>query len=86
MGARSARVLVVDDEFSLRRTLTIALRAAGYQVTSAANGVETVDRLRLTTFDVVITDLTMPGMTGIELLKAIKRRSPETEVIRHYRE
>ena len=79
--AVSARVLIVDDERSLRRTLTIALRAAGYQVTSAANGVEALECLRLTTFDIVISDLMMPGMTGIELLKAIKHRSPKTEVI-----
>ncbi len=81
VGVSSTRVLVVEDEFSLRRTLTIALRAARYQVTSAANSVEALERLRLTTFNVVITDLMMPGMNGIELLKAIKHRSPETKVI-----
>jgi DNA-binding NtrC family response regulator len=74
-------ILIVDDDPAMRKALTVVLNAQGYRVTAAPNGAEALACLERTTFDVVITDFRMPGMTGMELLQEIKRRAPETEVI-----
>ncbi|MCS6863147.1 MAG: response regulator [Abditibacteriales bacterium] len=76
-----ARILIVDDEPSMRTMLTAALSGEGYQVDCAASGVEALGHLGRETVDVVISDVMMPGMNGIELLKEIKRGAPEIEVI-----
>ena len=75
------RVLVVDDERSMREFLEILLKREGYQVKSAQNGLKAIEIFEHEPFDVVLTDLKMPGMTGIELLERVKARRPETEVI-----
>ncbi len=75
------KILLVDDEESIRKVLSISLRDSGYQVLTAANG---QDALRLFESEhpaIVLTDIKMPGMTGIELLDHIKKTSKETEVI-----
>ncbi len=74
-------MLVVDDELAMRRLLTILLQEEGYDVTTASNGIETLERLEQMSFDVVVVDLMIPGMNGIELLKEIKHRVPGSEVI-----
>ena len=67
------KILVVDDEQSMREFLGICLRRAGHEVTFATNGREAVDQLRTTMIDVVVTDLRMPGeLDGLGLLHAIK--------------
>jgi two-component system, NtrC family, response regulator PilR len=75
------RVLVVDDERSMREFLEILLKREGYQVKSAQNGLKAMEVFEREPFDVVLTDLKMPGMTGIELLERVKARAPQTEVI-----
>ncbi|WP_054029485.1 sensor histidine kinase [Desulfatitalea tepidiphila] len=74
-------ILLVDDEQGIRKVLGIALADRGYRVHTAADA-----RQALALFDelgppIVLTDIKMPGMDGIELLRALKRRNPETEVI-----
>ena len=76
----SARVLVVDDEKSMRELLVITLERAGYEVATADGGEAAVDVLRRETFDAVITDLRMPRVDGLQVLRAAKDR-PETTVI-----
>ncbi len=66
---RGASVLVVDDELGMREFLEIALRRAGHRVQTAASGAEAVRILSEDTFDLVITDLTMPGVNGMEVLR-----------------
>ena len=67
------KILVVDDELSMREFLAICLRRAGHDVMFAQSGVDAVDKLRVTPFDVVVTDLRMPGeLDGLGLLHAIK--------------
>ena len=67
------RILVVDDEQSMREFLAICLRRASHEVVAARSGSEALERLRTQPFDVVITDLKMPGdLDGLGLLKAIK--------------
>ena len=75
------KILVVDDEQSLREVLSIMLKRAGYAVTSVADGEEAVEQLQKEIFDLVITDLRMPKVDGMEVLKAVKSSSPETVVL-----
>lgn len=66
------RILAVDDEPNMRRLLEISLRQAGYQPLSAANGRDALDILKAEQVDLVVSDLHMPGMSGLELLKQIQ--------------
>ncbi|MBH0207657.1 MAG: sigma-54-dependent Fis family transcriptional regulator [Nitrospira sp.] len=75
------KILVVDDEQSLREVLSIMLKRAGYAVTSATGGEEAVELLQKEIYDLVITDLRMPKVDGMEVLSAVKSVSPETVVL-----
>jgi DNA-binding NtrC family response regulator len=75
------RILVVDDEKIKRVTLADDLMAQGHDVVAAADGAEALKRLEQERFDVVVTDLKMPGIDGLELLRRIKGPSPDVEVI-----
>jgi len=75
------RILIVDDDQSLRQALSVLLKRKGYEVSVAANGREALETLRSESLDVVITDLKMDEMSGLELLKGIKSNFPEVEVI-----
>jgi DNA-binding NtrC family response regulator len=79
--ARPLNVLVVDDEEGFRDLLKWELTSIGMNVQTAASGDEGVTRLGEQTFDVVITDITMPKMDGLKLLNHVKSTSPKTEVI-----
>ncbi len=78
---QTSRVLVVDDEEIARTNLEYILRKEGHQVATAANGLEALDKARGEEFDVVLTDLKMEKMDGIQLLEAVKQITPTTEVI-----
>jgi two-component system response regulator AtoC len=69
------RILAVDDEPSMRRLLEISLRQAGYQPVVAANGKEALSFIKSEHIDLVLSDLHMPSMNGLELLKAIRAES-----------
>ncbi len=73
-----ARVLVVDDEKTLRHTLRDLLQRVGYEATSAASGQEALHHLAAQPYDVVLLDLKMPGMDGTEVLKYARPRAKET--------
>lgn len=75
------RILVVDDEQIIRESLSFVLKKEGYHVEEAANGREALSKQEDRPFDVVITDIEMPEMRGIELLEHIAKRSPQTFVI-----
>ena len=72
-----SRVLVVDDEESIREFLEIMLRKEGFEVTCAEDGKIALDVIKKKSFDLVISDLQMPNMTGIELLRHVKDQHPE---------
>ena len=74
-------ILIVDDEAHIRKILTIMLSKKGYATHTAASGLEARDLLMHHTFDAVITDLRMPGMDGLELLRQLKADDPEGIVI-----
>jgi two-component system, NtrC family, response regulator PilR len=76
-----ARVLVVDDEKSMRDLLSITLEKEGYDVLTAAGGEPAIEALHRETMDVVITDLRMPKVDGLQVLRAAKEISPDTAVI-----
>jgi two-component system, NtrC family, response regulator PilR len=75
------KILVVDDEKSLREVLSIMLKRAGYAVTEAADGEEAIGHVGKDIFDLVITDLRMPKADGMAVLKAVKSTSPGTVVL-----
>jgi DNA-binding response OmpR family regulator len=76
-----ATILVVDDEPVERQTLTDILRLEGYHVSAVANGEAAVDHVRLNQVDLMILDLRMPGMNGLEVIKVVNRIAPEIEII-----
>jgi DNA-binding response OmpR family regulator len=76
-----ANILVVDDEPIERQTLTDILRLEGFHVTAVANGEAAVDHVRLNPIDLMVLDLRMPGMNGLEVVKVVNRLSPEVEII-----
>ena len=77
----SDRVLIVDDDESLRESLELVLAAEGFEVVTAADGSAALGRLEASSFDVVLCDVRMPGMDGIELLPQLVRRLPGSTVI-----
>lgn len=76
-----ARVLVVDDEKDILKALEFLLRAEGYDVRTAQEGKEALGLIEQESFNIVLTDLKMPGMDGLRLLEEIKARSPNTTVV-----
>ena len=72
-----SKLLVVDDEESIREFLEIMLKKEGYQVTLAEDGQQAIDLLKGKSFDMIISDMQMPRVTGIELLKHVKDNNPE---------
>lgn len=76
-----ASILVVDDERSMRDFLKILLEKDGHQVTTAENGQAALATLQNQSFAVVVSDIRMPGISGIQLLETIKEDSPELPVI-----
>lgn len=75
------KLLLVDDEEGIRKVLGISLLDAGYDVLTAESGEEAFDIFKDTEPPIVLTDIKMPGMDGISLLRKIKQENPETEVI-----
>lgn len=81
MAAQAPRVLVVDDDRGVRTALRVNLTRAGYAVTLAADAEQALDQARPGRFDVVLTDVKMPGRSGHELLADLKAREPTLPVV-----
>src|ERR1039457_1877686 len=75
------RILIVDDELSMREFLSILVEREGYEAVVAAHAEQALELLETSLFDLVISDVQMPGLNGIELLGRIKARTPETAVL-----
>jgi DNA-binding NtrC family response regulator len=75
------RILVVDDEEGIRSFLAESLELDGHQIEEAASGEDALERLRAKSFDLVLTDLRMPGMGGMKLLETAQAEQPEVEFI-----
>ncbi len=78
---QASQVLVVDDEEIARTNLGYILRKEGHQVATAANGLEALEKVKAQEFDIILTDLKMEKMDGIQLLESVKQVSPRTEII-----
>ncbi|MCD5398008.1 sigma-54 dependent transcriptional regulator [candidate division NPL-UPA2 bacterium] len=76
-----AKILVVDDEAKMRRVLQMMLEKNGYQVGLAEDGEKALGKMKQTNFDLVITDMKMPGKGGLELLRDIRKIDEELPVI-----
>jgi len=75
------RILVVDDNVSMRQTLPTLLSGNGYEVHTAVDGFDALNALRWAVPDLIISDLTMPNMSGFEFLSVVRRRFPNVPVI-----
>ncbi|MFZ2088382.1 MAG: response regulator [Desulfobaccales bacterium] len=79
--AQLPKILLVDDEERFRNTLGKMLRAQGFEVTAVDSGQGALDELARNPYDVILLDMRMPGMDGLETLAAIKKDHPGPEVI-----
>lgn len=77
----TGRILVIEDESSLRKTLARILQQANFEVTTAESAEQGLDYLKTTAFDLVFTDLRLPGMAGLEALKQIQSTNPNIPVV-----
>ena len=75
------RVLVVDDDLSVLQISALVLKERGFEVRTASDGFQALVELRRSSPDVIISDLTMPNMSGFELLSVVRRRFPQIPVI-----
>lgn len=80
-GKKKGKILLVDDETIVRDSLSEWLKEAGYDVTSAEDGYRAIQIIKDRPADVLVVDLKMPGLDGIEVLKEVKKIAPETKVI-----
>jgi CheY-like chemotaxis protein len=81
VGQLSGRILLVDDEPIVRKFISRLLVAAGYVVRVAVDGLDAIGKLRTGHTDMIISDLTMPGMSGFEFLDVVRKRFPQIPVI-----
>jgi CheY-like chemotaxis protein len=77
----AARILVVDDEESIRDLCARVLTRAGYAVKTVPSGEDAVSTLAEATFDLLISDIRMPGMSGLEVLERAKTEYPDIKVV-----
>jgi CheY-like chemotaxis protein len=75
------QVLIVEDDASVRTTLTLLLKASGYEVSSAANGLEALAMLKVGLPAILLTDLHMPEMSGFELLSRVRQKFPGLSLV-----
>ena len=80
-SCRAARILLVDDDDLVRDMLETALSLAGHQVSASADGTHALSALARDRFDLVITDLSLPGMSGFDIARGVKRAGPAIPVV-----
>ena len=79
--AAGEKILVVDDEEGMREFLTYMLEGESYQVSTAASGLEALEKIRQEDFSLVLADVKMPGIDGLEMLRRIKEIDEQAVVI-----
>lgn len=75
------RILIVDDDDGVRTSLAQLLKEVGYQTQEVSSGAEAMETISSADFDVVLLDITMPGMNGVDTLSELKKINPKTPVI-----
>src|SRR5438874_1501578 len=78
---RDARILVIDDEQGMRDLLSLELARQGYTVQTAGDGAQALDKIHRQDFQLVLCDINMPHMGGLEVLEAVRHSHPDMEVI-----
>lgn len=81
MQSSRGKILIVEDEKSMREVLGILLEEEGYSISAVPDGLEAIEQIRNNIFDLVITDIKMPRADGFEVLKSVREVSPDTLVI-----
>ncbi len=81
MDGNKLRIMVLDDEPIVCKRLKPALEKQGYEVDTFTQSVEAMEQIKNIDYDIIVTDLKMKGVDGMQLLTEAKRRSPKTEVI-----
>jgi two-component system response regulator (stage 0 sporulation protein F) len=76
-----ARILIIDDQDSLRAMLRLVLERANYDVEEARNGQEGLQSLETATYDLIITDILMPGVKGPEVITELRHKAPAGKII-----
>ena len=74
-------LLVVDDDAGMIQTLNYVFTEKGYEVVTLNHGAEAVELVKKRSFDIIFSDLKMPGMNGVEMVRQIKRVAPETSFV-----
>ncbi|RKX23001.1 MAG: sigma-54-dependent Fis family transcriptional regulator, partial [Candidatus Zixiibacteriota bacterium] len=77
----SIRILLADDDDALRRVIQYKLEQEGYEVSTVNDGEKALDELKSGQFDLVLSDIKMPKLTGVQLLEQVKKIQPSLEVI-----
>ncbi len=78
---KTGHLLIVDDEKNIRMTLTQCLETLGYQVDTALNGEEALVKIEQKNYNLVLLDLKMPGISGMEVIRQISGKRPDLKVI-----
>ncbi|MFQ5649313.1 MAG: response regulator [bacterium] len=78
---KAKRVLIVDDDSEFRRSLSKILKKAGYEVSIASSGLQARQMLSHESYPLILSDIHMPGISGLTLLKEIHKESPQSKVI-----
>ncbi len=81
MSEDPARLLIVDDELSMRELLEFMLKREGYEVACAENGLKAIERIENDRFDLLLCDIKLGDITGLDVLRAAKKKNPDTVVI-----
>jgi DNA-binding response OmpR family regulator len=75
------RILIVDDEKAIRATIAMALESVKYEIDVAENGIQAIELLNKTSYDLIITDYSMPEMDGLEMMGIIESEYPNLPVL-----
>jgi DNA-binding NtrC family response regulator len=81
MSPVQARILIIDDEKTVLRSLTLALAGEGYEIDAAGSGEDGLAKIEGGAYDLVICDLMMPGLSGLDVLKTLRDRGRKTPVV-----
>lgn len=81
LGAAMARILLAEDDHSLRGFLTRALERGGHEVVDCENGDDAIDALQFGPYDLLLTDIVMPGADGIEVARVAAQRQPDIRIM-----
>lgn len=75
------RIMIIEDDAEMRSLLIEFLGEDGYQVDSAQTGLEALSKITKEVFDLIVTDIRMPGLTGLDILSSIKKQQPQVPII-----